>query len=62
MSDIEQTPRSRIARRVIDLWGHERSEPDTGLIESASQALARIEELRPNAAAQLDPADEETRG
>lgn len=58
MSDEEQIQRSRIARRVFELWGKERTVADAGPIESASQALARLEALRPEATSQLDSAED----
>ncbi len=61
MSDDEQVQRSRIARSVFDLWGSERVEANAGVIESASQALARIEALRPEATTRLDGVDESDR-
>lgn len=62
MSDDEQVQRSRIARRVFDLWGEERASADAGLIESASRALARIDALRPDATEQLDRAEADADG
>ncbi len=61
MSDDAQVQRSRIARRVYDLWGEERATADAALIESASQALARINAMQPDATIQLDD-DEERAG
>ena len=61
MSDEEQIQRSRIARRVHELWGQERTVADAGVIASASQALARIEALRPNATNQFDRDQESER-
>jgi hypothetical protein len=58
MSDDEQVHRSRIARRVFELWGEERASADAGLIESAAAALARIEALRPAATQHLDNREE----
>lgn len=57
MSDDEQVQRSRIARRVFELWGEERASADAGLIESAGAALARIAALQPAATIQLDVID-----
>ena len=61
MSDEEQIQRSRIARRVYELWGNERTTTDAGVIASASHALARIGALRPEAADQLDRVEESER-
>ncbi|MDQ3549789.1 MAG: hypothetical protein M3439_13325 [Chloroflexota bacterium] len=58
MSDEEQVQRSRIARLVLDLWGTERAASNAGVIESASQAVARIESLHPTATAHLDGAQD----
>ncbi|HYI14077.1 MAG TPA: hypothetical protein VEX37_01720 [Thermomicrobiales bacterium] len=54
MSDDEQIQRSRLARRVFELWGEVRVTADAGLIESASQALARMNAMTPQATIQLD--------
>ncbi len=61
MSDDERVQRSRLARRVFELWGEDRATADADLIESASQALARISAMQPQATTQLD-ATEENRG
>jgi hypothetical protein len=61
VSGEEQVQRSRIARRVFDLWGEERLNIDAGLIESASKALARINALQPEATNQLDRAEDKAR-
>jgi hypothetical protein len=61
MSDDAQVQRSRLARRVYDLWGEERANADVALIESASQALARISAMQLDATTQLDD-DEERAG
>ena len=59
MTDRETILRSRIARQVKFLWGNKRTEANAGVIESAAQALARLDEMRPDATARLDD-DEET--
>lgn len=59
MSDVDQEQRSMVATRVFDLWGEERAAADVGIIESATQALARIDALRPQATAPLDSAEDE---
>lgn len=61
MSDDEQVQRSRLARRVFDLWGEERANADVALIESASQAMARISAMQPDATNQLDEDEEAAR-
>ena len=61
MSDDEQVQRSRLARRVFELWGEDRANQDAALIESASQALARISAMQPEATIHLDIADESVR-
>ena len=62
MSDDEQVQRSRLARRVFELWGEDRANADSGLIESASQALSRISAMRPEATTQLDDPKDRARG
>ena len=62
MSDDEQVQRSRLARRVFELWGKDRATADAGVIESASQALARISAIQPEATIQIDIAAEGDRG
>jgi hypothetical protein len=54
MSDDESIQRSRLAARLHRRFGPERVLANAELIESASQALARIERLTPTATAQLD--------
>ncbi len=54
MTDDAQVQQSRLARRVAELWGEDRANADAGLIESVSQALARINALQPEATVQLD--------
>jgi hypothetical protein len=61
MSDDAQVQRSRLARRVYDLWGEDRANADVVLIESASQALARISAMQLDATTQLDDDDERPR-
>jgi hypothetical protein len=61
MSDDAQVQRSRLARRVYDLWGEERANADVALIESASQALARISVMQLDATTQLDNDEERPR-
>ena len=61
MSDDAQVQRSRLARRVYDLWGEERANADVALIESASQALARISAMQLDATIQLDEDEERAR-
>ena len=61
MSDDAQVQRSRLARRVYDLWGEERANADVALIESASQALARISAMQLDATTQLDEDEERAR-
>jgi hypothetical protein len=61
MSDDAQVQRSRLARRVYDLWGEERANADVALIESASQALARISVMQLDATTQLDDDEERPR-
>lgn len=61
MSDDEQIQRSRIARRVRELWGNERTVADAGVIASASQALARIGALQVEATIKLDRVEESER-
>jgi hypothetical protein len=61
MSDDAQVQRSRLARRVYDLWGEDRANADVVLIESASQALARISAMQPDATTQLDDDEERPR-
>jgi hypothetical protein len=61
MSDDEQVQRSRLARRVFELWGEDRATADAGLIESASQALSRISAIHPEATKQLDDAEDRAR-
>ena len=57
MSDDEPIQRSRIARRVFELWGEERANANASLIESAAAALARVGALQPEATIQLDQAN-----
>jgi hypothetical protein len=61
MSDDAHVQRSRLARRVYDLWGEDRANADVVLIESASQALARISAMQPDATTQLDDDEERPR-
>lgn len=61
MSDDEHVQRSRLARRVFELWGEDRATADADLIESASKALARISAMQPNDTTQLDVAEEPAR-
>jgi hypothetical protein len=61
MSDDAQVQRSRLARRVYDLWGEDRANADVVLIESASQALARISAMQLDATTQLDDDEERPR-
>jgi hypothetical protein len=61
MSDDAQVQRSRLARRVYDLWGEDRANADVVLIESASQALARISAMQVDATTQLDDDEERPR-
>jgi hypothetical protein len=61
MSDDAQVQRSRLARRVYDLWGEDRANADVVLIESASQALACISAMQLDATTQLDDDDERPR-
>jgi hypothetical protein len=58
MSDDVQVQRSRQARRVFEMFGEERANADAALIESASQALARISAMQPEATTQLDKAED----
>ncbi len=61
MTDDGQVQRSRLARRIFELWGEDRATADADLIESASQALVRISAMQPQATIQLDAAEETSR-
>ncbi len=54
MSDEAGIQRSRLALAVQELWGRERTSTNSSVIDSASQALARINQLTPEATQLLD--------
>lgn len=54
MNDDLAIQRSKLASTVGELWGQERATANSALIESASQAIARINALTPDATSQVD--------
>lgn len=54
MSETNQHDRDSIERFIREQWGDDRAAANAGLIESAANAIARVNALRPEATSMLD--------